>query len=97
MRLVSTTWEDYLAYLRVVLDKLMEVGLTTKPSKCQLAMAECTYLGNVVGNGVVKTEASKLQAILQFPQSETKKQACNLPVSFCQIQSGNIFSLTNLI
>jgi len=60
----------------MVLDRLKEVGLSTKPSKCQLAMAECTYLlylGHVVGSGVVKPETSKTEAIAQFPWSETKK------------------------
>ena len=56
----STTWEDHLAHLRVVLGRLLEVGLTTKPLKCQLGMSDCTYLGCIVGNGVVKPEASKL-------------------------------------
>jgi len=69
----SITWEVYLAHLRAVLNKLTEVGLMTKPLKCQLAMAECTYLGHVVGNSVVKLEASKLQAIKSFPQLEIKK------------------------
>ena len=69
----SKSWEDHLVHVRTVLDRLKEVGLTTKPSKCQLAMAKCTYLGHVVGNGVVKPEASKIQAIAQFPRPETKK------------------------
>jgi len=69
----SKTWEDHLVHVRAVLDRLKEVGLTVKPSKCQLAMAECTYLGHVVGNGVMKPERSKIQAITQFPQPETKK------------------------
>ena len=59
------TWEDHLAHLRAVLNKL---GLMTKPLKYQLAMAECTFLGHVVGNGEVKPEVSKMQAIEQFPQ-----------------------------
>jgi len=42
--------------VNAVLDRLNEVGLTVKPSKCQLAMGKCTYLGHVVGNGVVKPE-----------------------------------------
>ena len=46
----SATWEDHLSHLRAVLVRLREVGLTTKPSKCQLAMAQCTYLGHIVGN-----------------------------------------------
>ena len=70
----STTWEDHLAHLRVVLGRLLEVGLTTKPLKCQLGMSECTYLGHIVGNRVVKPEVSKLQAIDWFPLPETKTQ-----------------------
>jgi len=68
-RFASAYLEDHLAHLRAVLNKLMEVGLMIKPSKskCQQAMAECTYLGHVVGNGVVKLVASKLQAILISP------------------------------
>ena len=61
-------------HLREVLKKLGEVGLTVKPSKCHLAMSECTYLGHVVGSGVVKSVTSKLQAVDQFPRPTTKKQ-----------------------
>jgi len=32
----SDTWEDHLLHLRAVLSRLKEVGLTTKPFKCQL-------------------------------------------------------------
>ena len=70
----STTWEDHLMHLRAVLSRLKELGSTTKPSKCQFGMTECTYLGHVVGNGVVKPEAGKLRTIDQFPQPKTKKQ-----------------------
>ena len=37
-------------------------------------MSECTYLGHIVGNGMVKSEASKLQAIDRFPVPEIKTQ-----------------------
>ena len=70
----STSWEDHLIHLRTVLSRLQELGLTTKPSKCQFAMTECTYLGHVVGNGVVKPEEGKLRAIEQFQRPKTKKQ-----------------------
>ena len=69
----STMWEDHLTHLRAVLSRLQELGLTTKPSKCQFGMTECTYLGLKVGNGVVKPEL-KLRTIDQFPQPKTKKQ-----------------------
>ena len=70
----SSIWEDHLTHLRAVLSRLQELGLTTKPSKCQFGMSECTYLGHVVGNGVVKPEEGKLRAIDQLPQPKTKKQ-----------------------
>ena len=70
----STTREDHLTHSRAVLSPLQELELTTKPSKCQFAMTECTYLGHVVGNGVVKPEEGKLRAIDQFPQPKIKKQ-----------------------
>ena len=56
----SDTWEDHLVHVRAVLNKVKEVGLTTKPFKCQLAMPECTYLGNVVVGGLVKPVTSKI-------------------------------------
>ena len=56
----NTTWEDHLTHLRAVLRRLQELELTTKPLKCQFAMTECTYLGHLVGNGVVKPEEGKL-------------------------------------
>ena len=56
----STSWEDHLIHLRTVLSRLQESGLTTKKSKCQFEMTECTYLGHVVGSGVVKPEEGKL-------------------------------------
>ena len=37
-------------------------------------MTECTYLGHVVGNGMVKPQEDKLTAIKHFPQPITKKQ-----------------------
>ena len=55
----SDSWEDHLLHLKVVLNRLKEVGLATKPSKCQLTLPKCTYLAHMVGNGVVKPVTSK--------------------------------------
>ena len=54
--------------------KIEEAGLTVKPAKCTLGAATCTYLGHVVGNGAVRTEPSKLQAVADFPRPRTKTQ-----------------------
>ena len=69
----SDTWEEHLVYLEAILGKLCEFGLTANMTKCQWAMAECTYLGHVVGGGQVKPEINKLEAVEIFPVPKTKK------------------------
>ena len=59
----SDTWEEHLVHLEAMLGKLREFGLTANMTKCQWAMAECTYLGHVVGGGQVKPEINKLEAV----------------------------------
>ena len=56
----SNSWEEHRDHIRTVLNWLKEAGLTLKPHKCHFAMAECVYLGHVVGNGVVHPEVTKL-------------------------------------
>ena len=70
----TNTWEEHLQHLQAILQRLQTAGLTAKPSKCQFACAECTYLGHIVGGGQVKPLPSKLQAIQDFPTPTTKKQ-----------------------
>ena len=70
----SDTWEEHLVYLEAILGKLREFGLIANMTKCQWAMAECTYLGHVVGGGQVKPEINKLEAVEKFPVPKTKKE-----------------------
>ena len=60
-------------HLEEVLTRLRDAGLTAKPSKCQLAMQRCVYLGHVVGGGTVKPEFSRVEALKSFPTPQTKK------------------------
>ena len=70
----SESWEEHLQHLGRVLSCLREAGLTAKPSKCQFAMDQCVYLGHMVGNGTVRPEVSKVEAVQRWPVPETKKQ-----------------------
>ena len=45
----SSSWEEHVAHLCAVLERLRAAGFTAKPRKCQFAMAQCVYLGHVVG------------------------------------------------
>ena len=60
----SHSWQEHLSHLRRVLQKLREAGLTVKQKKCQLAMSHCSYLGHVVGEGLVRPELSKVDALI---------------------------------
>ena len=70
----SRTWGEHLDQVRNVLQRLREAGLTAKPSKCQFGMAQCVYLGHIVGNGAVRPERSKLQGVEAFSTSKSKKE-----------------------
>ena len=39
-----------------------------------MAMAECTYLGHVVGGGYVKPEIKKLEAMENFPVLKQRRR-----------------------
>ena len=87
----SETWEEHLEHLRSILSRLRESGLTAKPSKCQYAMEHCTYLGHIVGGGIVKPETDKLRAVRELPVPTDKTQVRCFSVlldttgRFCQI------------
>ena len=54
--------------------RLRAAGLTAKAKNCQLGMSQCVYLGHIVGNGQVRPETSKLEAVRSFDTLKTKKQ-----------------------
>ena len=70
----STTWEDYIHHIRDVLQRLRRAALMIRPKKCQFGMGSCSYLGHIVGNGQVRPEEMKLQAVREFPTPTTKKR-----------------------
>ena len=70
----SSTWEDHMRHLHVILQRLRNAGLTIKVRKCQFGMATCTYLGHVVGEGSLRPEHAKVEAIRSMPIPQTKTQ-----------------------
>ena len=70
----SDSWEEHLLHVKNVFDRLRETGLTAKPKKCQFAIKQCIYLGHLVGNGAIRLEQSKIEAVMSFPVPQTKKE-----------------------
>ena len=63
----SKTLEEHLLRLRVVFEKLNQVGLKLKPSKCEHFRQELIYLGHVVSKNEIQTDPKKLEAIHKWP------------------------------
>ena len=70
----SSEWEEHLTHLRAVFERIRGAGLTAKPGKCKLGTVQCVYLGHTVGNGEVRPESTKIDAVSKFPRPETKKE-----------------------
>jgi len=68
----SDSWPEHLEQVGVVFERLRAAGLTANPQKCKYAMAHCSYLGHVVGSGIVRPEETKLEAIRDFGRPVTK-------------------------
>ena len=52
----SATREDHLIQVENVLKRLEKANLTTKSFKCQVGIRSCTYLGHIVGAGMMRPE-----------------------------------------
>ena len=68
----SDNWKDHMKHLKEVFRRLRKAALTVKFDKCQFGMDQCIYLGHMVGNGTVRPENSKLEALKEFPIPRTK-------------------------
>ena len=59
--------QELLYRMRTILDKLHEVGLKVKPSKCVLFKTEIQYLGHIVSAAGVNPMPDKIQALKDWP------------------------------
>ena len=70
---VSATLEKHLRDVGRVLDRLREVDLRLKPTKCAFARSEVEYLGFTVSAAGVRLNNNKVKAIVEFPQPTDSK------------------------
>lgn len=98
----SSTWAEHMCTLQEVFRRLREASLTVNLAKCEFGKAMVTYLGKHVGQGQVRPLAAKVQAILDFPVPESRRQLrrflgmCGYYRGFCKNFASVVCPLTSL-
>ncbi len=70
----SKTVQDHFQHLKQLFGKLEVSGLTLNLKKCSMLQKTITYLGHVVSEEGVHTEASKVKAVQDFPAPKNLKE-----------------------
>ena len=63
----STTPEEHLHHLRIILDRLQSAGLVLRHDKCVFGMKEVDFLGHRISSKGVRPLPSKVSAVQDFP------------------------------
>ncbi|XP_065213313.1 uncharacterized protein K02A2.6-like [Planococcus citri] len=66
--------EEHDRNLKAVLDRLEEVGLSVNMKKSKFGQSEITFLGHVIGHGMIKPTIDKVEAIREFRLPETSEE-----------------------
>jgi len=67
----SKSWSEHLLHLQAVFEALQQHQLFLKKSKCSFGETSVGYLGHVISAQGVAMDASKVQAILSWPQPKS--------------------------
>ncbi|KAL6467197.1 hypothetical protein MHYP_G00250010 [Metynnis hypsauchen] len=99
----SDTWEHHMQLLETVFTRLRDASLVLNLEKCEFGKGVVTYLGKVVGNGMVRPLDAKVQAISSFPTPQTPRELkrflgmAGYYRCFCKNFSDLVLPLTNLL
>ena len=73
MILASENEKDHDQLITTVLERAKANSIKFNLHKIQLKKSEVTYMGNIIGNGVVKPDYEKVRAIVEMPAPTCKK------------------------
>ena len=73
----SSTWEEHLARLRQVFERLRHADLNLGAEKCTFAAKEVSYLGHRVTEEGLLPDSALLAAILEIPPPKTATEVCS--------------------
>ena len=72
--LFSKTPEEHVERLEILLQRLSDMNLKLKPSKCALMQRKVTFLGHVVSGEGVATDPEKIKLISEWPEPTNIRQ-----------------------
>ena len=71
----SKTEEEHLQHLEIIFQRLREVGLKLKQSKCSFMKLHIEYLGHLISESGIEPMLDKLSAIKEMPHPEAQKKS----------------------
>ena len=60
----STSKEEYIEYIRLVLEKIKKYNLLLKPEKCEFHKEQVKFLGYIIGTHSIKMDQVKVTVVL---------------------------------
>ena len=66
--LYARSFDQHLAHLRCVLERLREANLKLNPKKCALFRTKVTYLGYVLSEKGISADPVEVKAVKNWPQ-----------------------------
>ena len=96
-------WESHLISVRNVFQRLKEYGLTIKPAKLEMAFKKITFLGHVIGSGMMEPDPTNIEKIIKLKIPSNKKEVrallglANYYSKFIPAFDNLVFPLTQLL
>src|SRR3954470_1160167 len=70
----TKTFDEHMAVLDEVLNRIKAAGMSIKPKKCTIAAEELHMLGHIIGKDGIKTDPAKIEAVTQYPVPTSKTE-----------------------
>jgi len=71
---ITATFDEHIVVLQEIAIRFREAGLTINVEKSKFMRREVRYLGHIIGNGEIRTDPEKVQAVKDFPRPRSVKQ-----------------------